>query len=91
MKAQALVILMYPHRRVVGALVLTISASRSEQMYHTYVFSLSGCRSVFVATRRRSSQATGPLVAALWRLTTLVNISRTTKICQRIKGGYDGF
>ena len=54
-----------PHRRVVGALVLTISASRSEQMYHTDVFSLSGYRSVFVATRRRSSQATGPLVAVI--------------------------
>ena len=31
-------------------------------MYHTDVFSLSGFRSVFIATRRRSSQATGPLV-----------------------------
>ncbi len=37
---------MYPHRRVVGALVLTISASRGGQMYHTDVFSLSGYRSV---------------------------------------------
>ena len=59
---------MYPHRRVVGALVLTISASRSEQIYHTDVFSLSGYRSVFVATRRRSSQATGPLVVAIRQL-----------------------
>ncbi|MDU6418837.1 MAG: DUF2442 domain-containing protein [Corynebacterium sp.] len=37
---------MYPHRRVVGALFLTISASRGGQMYHTDVFSLSGCGSV---------------------------------------------
>lgn len=37
---------MNPHRRVVGALFLTISASRGGQMYHTDVFSLSGCGSV---------------------------------------------
>lgn len=37
---------MYPHRRVVGALFVTISASRGGQMYHTDVFSLSGCGSV---------------------------------------------
>lgn len=37
---------MYPHRRVVGALFMTISASRGGQMYHTDVFSLSGCGSV---------------------------------------------
>lgn len=34
------------HRRVVGAFLSTISASKGEQMYHTDVFSLSGCRSV---------------------------------------------
>jgi len=37
---------MYPHRRVVGALFVTISASRGGQMYHTDVLSLSGCGSV---------------------------------------------
>ena len=37
---------MYPHRRVIGALFVTISASRGGQMYHTNVFSLSGCGSV---------------------------------------------
>jgi len=37
---------MNPHRRVVGAFLSTISASKGEQMYHTDVFSLSGCRSV---------------------------------------------
>ena len=34
------------HRRVVGAFLSTISASKGEQMYHTDVFSLSGYRSV---------------------------------------------
>lgn len=56
---------MHPHRRVVGALFLTISASKGGQMYHTDVFSLSDCRSVFTATRRRSSQAAGSLVAVV--------------------------
>lgn len=37
---------MNPHRRVVGAFLSTISASKGGQMYHTDVFSLSGCRSV---------------------------------------------
>jgi len=34
--AHALRCVMYPHRRVVGALKLTISASRGGQMYHTF-------------------------------------------------------
>lgn len=75
MKAQDLVSEQVPQSSRRRCALLTISASRSEQMYHTDLFSLSGCRSVFSATRRRSSQALGPLVAVIRRLVTVEKVS----------------
>jgi hypothetical protein len=61
-------------------------------MYHTDVFSLSGYRSVLAATRRRSSQATGPLVVAIWQLTTnkpyqYMNVIVKTKLSYFVNTG----
>ena len=54
-------------------------------MYHTDVFSLSGYRSVFVATRRRSSQATGPLVVVI---DDLLLLKRYQPDCRNVNDEY---
>ena len=61
-------------------------------MYHTDVFSLSGYRSVLAATRRRPSQAAGPLVVAIRQLTTnepyqYMNVIVKTKLSYFIHTG----
>jgi len=61
---------MYPHRRVVGALFVTISASRGGQMYHALRSPFQAAGVFFTATRRRSSQAVGSLVVVMDDRTT---------------------
>lgn len=56
---------MYPHRRVVGALFVTISASRGGQMYHALRSPFQAAGVFCTATRRRSSQAVGSLVVVM--------------------------
>lgn len=56
---------MYPHRRVVGALFVTISASRGGQMYHALRSPFQATGVFCTATRRRSSQAVGSLVVVM--------------------------
>lgn len=61
---------MYPHRRVVGALFVTISASRGGQMYHALRSPFQAAGVFCTATRRRSSQAVGSLVVVMDDRTT---------------------
>lgn len=61
---------MYPHRRVVGALFVTISASRGGQMYHALRSPFQATGVFCTATRRRSSQAVGALVVVMDDRTT---------------------
>ena len=56
---------MYPHRRVVDALFVTISASRGGQMYHALRSPFQAAGVFCTATRRRSSQAVGSLVVVM--------------------------